>query len=130
MADFLRRAGLRGTFSVSDGSGLARSNRYSARQLVTLLAYMNARRTGSLYLRSLAEPGKPGTLASRLAALRGRLFAKTGYIAGVSALSGYVETLGGRLVAFSILVNRFRSSLGSVRAAQDSICLAIARYEP
>jgi len=56
------------------------------------------------------------------------LFAKTGYIAGVSALSGYLDTRGGRLLAFSILVNEFRSSLADVRDAQDAICLKLAEY--
>jgi D-alanyl-D-alanine carboxypeptidase/D-alanyl-D-alanine-endopeptidase (penicillin-binding protein 4) len=130
VTEFLRQAGVTGDFTVSDGSGLARSNRYSARQVVDLLAYMNGRRTGGTYLRSLAEPGESGTLARRLMALNGRLHAKTGYIAGASALSGYVETQGKRLLAFSVLVNGFRSSLWSVKAFQDKVCLTIAKYEP
>ncbi|MFP4058504.1 MAG: D-alanyl-D-alanine carboxypeptidase/D-alanyl-D-alanine-endopeptidase [Candidatus Brocadiia bacterium] len=128
---FLRDVvGVRGTFSYRDGSGLARSNRFSARQLLTLLRYMNTRRTGRIFLRSLAQPGEAGTLARRLLPLRGRVFAKTGYISGVSALSGYVESRGGRLLAFVTLVNDFRAPLGQVRAAQDAICLVLAAYEP
>jgi len=127
---FLRRAGVRGSFSYRDGSGLAKANRFSPRQFVTILAYMNSRRWGRPYLRSLAEPGKPGTLARRLHRLQGRLFAKTGYIAGASALSGYLRTRGRRLLAFSILVNDFRCSLGQVRAFQDAMCLRLAEFEP
>ncbi|NQT88896.1 D-alanyl-D-alanine carboxypeptidase/D-alanyl-D-alanine-endopeptidase [bacterium] len=130
VADFLRTAGVAGAFTTSDGSGLARGNRYTARQLVTLLAYMNGRRTGGVYLRSLARPGADGTLAKRLLPLKGKLHAKTGYIAGASALSGYVETRGGRLLAFSILVNSFRSGLGHVKAFQDKTCLTLAEYKP
>jgi len=131
VAGFLREAGLRGTFTYHDGSGLARANRFSPRQLVTLLAYMNGCRAGGLYLRSLAEPGAAaGTLARRLLPLKGRLFAKTGYIAGASALSGYVETRAGRLLAFSILVNDFRCPLGEVRAIQDAICFTLGDYAP
>jgi len=130
VADFLRQAGLRGPFAYHDGSGLARANRFSPRQLAALLAYMNGRRHGGLYLRSLGEPGKPGTLARRLRTLQGRLFAKTGYISRASSLSGYIESRAGRLLAFSILVNDFRCSLGQVRAIQDAICLALADYQP
>jgi D-alanyl-D-alanine carboxypeptidase/D-alanyl-D-alanine-endopeptidase (penicillin-binding protein 4) len=130
VAAFLRDAGVRGTFSYRDGSGLARTNRFSPRQLVTLLSYMNGRRWGAIYLRSLAEPGQAGTLARRLLPVKERLHAKTGYIKGVSALSGYVEAHGGRLLAFSILVNDFRCSLGEVRAIQDAICLNLAQYRP
>jgi len=125
---FLRDAGLRGTFSYRDGSGLARTNRFSPRQLVAILRYANGRRWGAFYLRSLAEPGEEGTLARRLAPLKGRLHAKTGYISGVSALSGYVESRSGRLLAFSILVNGFRSALADVRRAQDALCLKLAEY--
>lgn len=124
---FLRDAGVAGAISYFDGSGLARTNRFSARQLVQLLCYANGRRWGGFYLHSLAEPGE-GTLSRRLDGLKGHLFAKTGYIAGVSALSGYLDTRGGRLLAFSILVNDFRSSLADVRDAQDAICLKLAEY--
>lgn len=132
VAEFLRQAKIRGPFHTSDGSGLARGNRFSARQLAAVLAYINCRRTSTLYWRSLAQPGKAGTLANRrfLRPLQGRLFAKTGYIRGVSALSGYLECMSGRLLAFSILVNNFRASLADVRKTQDRICLHLARYEP
>ena len=130
VAEFLRTAGVAGGFEYHDGSGLARANRFSARQIAQLLAYMNTRRNGSAYLHSLAEPGEPGTLARRLDPLRERVFAKTGYIAGVSALSGYVETRDGRMLAFSILVNDFRCALAEVRQIQDAICLFLGDYAP
>ena len=41
---------------------------------------------------SLAKGGVDGTLQKRYAGLDGRVFAKTGYIEGVRALSGYVRT--------------------------------------
>ncbi|MBM4030951.1 MAG: D-alanyl-D-alanine carboxypeptidase/D-alanyl-D-alanine-endopeptidase [Planctomycetes bacterium] len=127
---FLRSAKVTGAFSYTDGSGLARADRFSARQLVQLLGYANGRRWGNRYLGSLAEPGEEGTLSRRLDALKGRLFAKTGYIASVSALSGYVESRGNRLLAFSVLVNDFRCSLSDVRAFQDALCLKLAEYDP
>lgn len=128
---FLRTAGVTGVFSYNDGSGLARPDRFSPRQIVQLLKYMAPRPTGKAYIQSLAEPGEAGgTLARRLDPLKGRIFAKTGYIAGVSALSGYVEARRKRRLAFSILVNDFRSALADVRKVQDSICLKLAEYEP
>jgi len=126
---FLRQAGVKGAFSYRDGSGLARTDRFSTRQLVQLLSYANGRRWGSVFLNSLAQPGE-GTLSRRMDALKGRLFAKTGYIAGVSALSGYVETQDKRLLAFAILVNDFRCGLADVRDFQDAFCLRLADYAP
>lgn len=127
---FLRAAKLTGTFVYSDGSGLARTNRFSVRQIVQLLQYANGRRWGGTYLRSLAEPGEEGTLSRRLDAFKGHLFAKTGYILGASALSGYLETRGRRLVAFSIIVNDFHSALAEVRALQDAVVAKLAEYDP
>jgi len=132
VAGFLRRAHVKGHFDYRDGSGLARANRFSARQLCILLAYMHGHKHGELYRTSLAEPGKPGTLSKRpaLLPLQGRIFAKTGYIRAACALSGYLDTAGGRRVAFSFLINDFRCSLGQARAVQDKLCHTLAEYAP
>jgi len=127
---FLRQIGIQGAFTYVDGSGLASTNRFSPRQVVDLLAYMNGRRAGGVYLHSLAEPGCPGTLERRLVPLRGRLFAKTGYIANVSCLSGYVESRRGHLLAFSILVNDLHGVLGDAKNTENEICMKLADYEP
>lgn len=132
VAAYLRRAHLKGSFDVRDGSGLARANRYSARQLCILLAHVAGTDHAELYRKSLAQPGRPGTLAHRsgLFPLRKRLRAKTGYIRGVCSLSGYLDTRGGRRVAFAFLINDFHCSLGQARAVQDKLCLTLARYAP
>ena len=127
---FLRQIGIRGAFTYVDGSGLASTNRFSPSQIVDLLAYMNGRRAGGVYLHSLAEPGCPGTLERRLQPLKGRLFAKTGYIANVSCLSGYLEGRRGHLLAFSILINGLHGALGDAKNTENEICMRLADYEP
>jgi len=54
---------------------------------------------------SLAVAGETGTLAKRMrtSPARGRVFAKTGFIGGTSALAGYAEGRE-RTFAFAILV--------------------------
>ena len=105
---FAARAKAAGNPGRPGGSGLSRDNRVSARQLTALVEGVLARDPTSarVFRESLAVAGRSGTLEKRLrgTAAEGRVFAKTGWIRGTSALSGYVETLEGALLCFSILV--------------------------
>ena len=53
---------------------------------------------------------------------RGNVFAKTGTLEGVSALSGYAKAVSGKSYAFSILLNRVN---GDAHGAQDRIVMAL-----
>lgn len=107
------QAGLRGLgvdpngAVLRDGSGLSHANRATARQLVTLLLRMRRHPHADVFLASLAEPGQEGSMRNRYddPALRGRVRAKTGTIAGVRALAGYATRPDGTTLAFAILVN-------------------------
>jgi D-alanyl-D-alanine carboxypeptidase/D-alanyl-D-alanine-endopeptidase (penicillin-binding protein 4) len=107
---------------VVDGSGLSRDNRVTARAIAALLeGVLGAEpETARLYRTSLAVMGRKGTLSDRLrgTAAEGRVFAKTGWIAGVSTLSGYVEpaTAGARPLVFSILIE-YPSALGGLNTS-------------
>jgi len=118
------------SYRLSDGSGLSRSNRFTARQLTRLLRTMHGHRWSAELLGSLPQGGERGTsLEKRLREPRyaSRVAAKTGTLDGVSALSGYVLGRSGRLYAFSLLVN-FRSGKGPVwraRQLQDDAVRAL-----
>ena len=73
---------------------------------------------GELFLESLADPLDTGTIKRRFDDLPSgvELACKTGYIRGVSCLSGVVGVGDGRRYAFSILCNEIPSSVG-VRGA-------------
>jgi len=116
-----------------DGSGLSRENRVTARALCALLVGVLASdpATARLYRDSLAVMGEKGTLEERLrgTAAEGRVFAKTGWIAGVSALSGYAEPEGLRPCVFSILIS-YPSELGGLNTGvfkklQDELVLLL-----
>jgi D-alanyl-D-alanine carboxypeptidase len=65
--------------------------------------------------------------------VRGRVRAKTGFIAGTSSLSGVAETLDGRRFAFSILVNYpdFGGLNPSVwKPMQDALCKRLVETKP
>ncbi len=106
-----------------DGSGLADSNRIAAITLVRLLAYSDAGASGNVLYPLLARGGLDGTLKRyHFAQARGRVRAKSGHLASVSALAGYVETRHHGRVAFAFLFNGVRDEADpAVTAAIDRI---------
>jgi D-alanyl-D-alanine carboxypeptidase/D-alanyl-D-alanine-endopeptidase (penicillin-binding protein 4) len=120
-----------------DGSGLSRSNRVSAAQIAALIESVLSRdaRSAQSYAESLAVAGATGTLDQRMlgTVAQGRVRAKTGFIAGTSALSGVAYALDGRTYIFSILVN-YPETPGLNNACwkpmQDAICARLVEGEP
>lgn len=124
-------------FQQTDGSGLSRHNRVSARQMTALVAaVLELPGTApALFQASLAVGGRTGTLDDRLKgpSVAGRVHAKTGFIGGVSALSGLVESAAGPRYAFSILVEYpVTDGLNTScwKPMQDAICTLLAELEP
>jgi len=110
-------------FVVADGSGYSRHNRVTPAAMTTLLTKALSMKGSDAFLASLAVGGVDGTMSRRLAGeAKGRVLAKTGYIAGVSCLSGYVLDADGKPVyAFSVLVNK-TTDLSAARTFQDEVC--------
>jgi D-alanyl-D-alanine carboxypeptidase/D-alanyl-D-alanine-endopeptidase (penicillin-binding protein 4) len=124
---FLKKAGIDDAqYKVVDGSGLARENRVTARLQTDLLAYMAKHRDADVYRASLAAAGVDGTLRVRMADLKGRVQAKTGYIGGVRALSGYVQKSDGKWLAFCIIYNGFKGSERPFEVLQDEAVHVLA----
>ncbi|HET6585223.1 MAG TPA: D-alanyl-D-alanine carboxypeptidase/D-alanyl-D-alanine-endopeptidase, partial [Nannocystaceae bacterium] len=130
---FLARLGLPpGTYRYDNGSGLFAATEVSPRQLVTVLrgAYADYR-IGPDLVGSLPVGGTDGTLARRWhdSAARGRVRAKTGTLAAVTSLSGYVGVDGAHPIAFSIVVNDIPTGQkGPARAMADDMLDAIVAY--
>ncbi len=105
-----------------DASGLSAQNLLAPRAIVRLLEHARRMPWGPAYRAALAVPGEEdGTLERRLVVLEGRLFAKTGTIAHVNSLSGYLTTASGRELIFSILSNASGRPAAEVRRAIDAI---------
>jgi D-alanyl-D-alanine carboxypeptidase/D-alanyl-D-alanine-endopeptidase (penicillin-binding protein 4) len=123
MRDFLRQVGLgKDSYRLADGSGLSRSNRMTARQLTELLVFMSRHRWSREFMTSLPYGGQErSSLEDRLTEPEygENVFAKTGTLTGVSALSGYAKGRSGRLYAFSILCNR--CPVWRARRSQDAL---------
>ncbi len=113
---------------LADGSGLSRMNLLSARFLTELLRAVRATANFRDFLPALPVAGRDGTLAGRMrgSAAEGRVSAKTGTLTSVKALSGYVETVSGDVLIFSILMNGFLAPERVAVEVQDAFCAALA----
>jgi D-alanyl-D-alanine carboxypeptidase/D-alanyl-D-alanine-endopeptidase (penicillin-binding protein 4) len=131
--EFLKEAGLDLTgLQIADGSGLSRLNYVTARNIADLLTYMSKHKQAQVFIDSLPIAGVDGTLRNRMkgTACEKNVRAKTGYIARVSSLSGYVTTKSGEPLVFSILMNHHLCSNGPALAVQNKICEALANLPP
>ncbi|HTY07649.1 MAG TPA: D-alanyl-D-alanine carboxypeptidase/D-alanyl-D-alanine-endopeptidase [Candidatus Edwardsbacteria bacterium] len=118
-----------GQLDLADGCGLSRQNEVTPLQVVNLLKFMYEQPYWEIFYNSLAIGGIDGTLGGRFSNpdLCGRIYAKTGSIGGVSALSGYLTAKNGKMFAFSILVNNMnRAKLA--RRIEDYICKILVDY--
>ena len=130
---YLAKLGLPpGTYRCDNGSGLFSATEVSAKQMVTLLrAAHKDYRIGPDLLASLPVGGMDGTLARRFAAsaAKGRVRAKTGTLAAVTTLAGYVGVDSARPLAFAIFVNDIApGQKGPARAMADDMLDAIVAY--
>jgi len=101
-----------------DGSGLSRYNLFSPKDLVFILNKMK-NDFGMERIKNLFPSGNEGTLANYYVSESGFIFAKTGTLSGVIALSGFLYTKKNKLLIFSVLVNNHNSSATRVRRAVE-----------
>lgn len=119
-------------FAVSDGSGLSKANRVTADGLTRWLAVLAEHpAAGRIFADSLAVGGRTGTVRKRMRdidASRATVQCKTGYIDGVSCLSGYVTAPDGRRYAFSVLANGLTepNAVGKAKQLQDRVAKILA----
>ncbi len=110
-------------YRLEDASGLSRVDLASPAAFVKLLSsmYLSKERDGWLDL--LAVGGEDGTLQYRFreTADRGHVMAKTGTLTGASALAGYVQTVSGKTLAFSIMVNNYDAPSRAGREFIDGV---------
>lgn len=108
-----------------DGSGLDPTNRVSCRLLVNILVRSDDE--GPLGA-GLAVSGQTGTLTDRLAVepLAGRVQAKTGSLADVTSLAGYIETVPGEELIFSIIING--GGAEGLKPLEDEVVVATSTY--
>jgi serine-type D-Ala-D-Ala carboxypeptidase/endopeptidase (penicillin-binding protein 4) len=127
LAAYLKSIGVAETeFKLDDGCGLSKRNAISAEALAKILTHNFHTPGHAVFRDSLAVAGVDGTMQDRFRGLdlRGRVFAKSGYVANVRSLSGYLKTRDGQWYAFAILMNRVPEN-PHVKTLQDKIVKAI-----
>jgi PBP4 family serine-type D-alanyl-D-alanine carboxypeptidase len=114
-----------------DGSGLSPHNRATAEAFVYILQLMYQSPHFPEFVNSMPVSGTDGTLRRHLATplLKGRVYAKSGYIMGARGLTGYITTADGEILAFSILVNRENSQLTYFYEMVEKILTEIALFQ-
>ncbi|MGN6401176.1 MAG: D-alanyl-D-alanine carboxypeptidase/D-alanyl-D-alanine-endopeptidase [Flavisolibacter sp.] len=102
----------------TDGSGLSRYNLFTPQDFVTILNKMRTN-FGMDRIKNILATGNTGTLTSYYKNEQGYIFAKTGTLSGVVALSGFLYTKKNKLLIFSVLVNNHQASATAVRRAVE-----------
>lgn len=118
-------------FFFYDGSGMSANDLVAPRVYTTLLTYAARQPWGEAWKATFPIAGVDGTLSGRFkgSPSTGKLFAKTGTLDEVNALSGYLTAASGKTVVFSILVNGHLPGSEAEVHAVDRICEAIAAVE-
>jgi serine-type D-Ala-D-Ala carboxypeptidase/endopeptidase (penicillin-binding protein 4) len=113
-----------------DGSGLSRMDLVMPEHIVTLLAYMYHHKYWKDFYNSLPIAGVDGGLAERMKGTRAanNVHAKTGFVNYVRALSGYLTTKDGEMLAFSMIVNHYTVPTSLANNIQDLVCIRLTNF--
>ena len=97
-----------------DGSGLSRYNLFTPDDFVWILTKMKNEFSWDR-ITTIFPTGGRGTMGNTYRQDSARIFAKTGTLSGVAALSGYLVTNKNRVLVFSVMINNHRQSAARLR---------------
>jgi len=117
-------------YVIADGSGLSRYGYVAPETLARILLGMARRSDFDLFYQALPIAGVDGTIAGRLrgTAAANNVHAKTGSIANVRSLSGYVTTADGERLVFVMIANHFTAPRRVVEVVQDHVLERLANF--
>ena len=113
-------------FNLDDGCGLSKKNDIAPDGLAKVLEHEYFSPNRTVFQDSLAVAGKDGTFEKRFreSGLVGRVFGKSGFVDGVSTLSGYLQAKDGHWYVFSIMMNGV-SDIATAKQLQEKIVGAV-----
>ncbi len=117
-------------YVIADGSGLSRYDYVAPETLARILIAMAGRSDFDAFYQALPVAGVDGTIAARMrgTAAAGNVHAKTGSIANVRSLSGYVTTADGERLVFVMIANHFTVPRRVAELVQDRVLERLANF--
>lgn len=114
---------------IKDGSGLSSNNSVSPYLMTLMLTKVFNSPVKESFFESLPVAGRSGTLkrTGKGTYAEGRVHAKSGSIANVRAYTGYVKTVGGDTLAFTITFNQYDLSYSQIQRRIVGIMDKMAR---
>jgi D-alanyl-D-alanine carboxypeptidase/D-alanyl-D-alanine-endopeptidase (penicillin-binding protein 4) len=113
---------------INDGCGLSRRNLVTPEAILSILNKAHKEKFGPQLDSALSIAGIDGTLTKRMTGTpaENNLRAKTGTLKNASALSGYVNTLDGELLAFSFMFNG--NNVNSYKKIENSLGEILSKF--
>lgn len=114
---------------LADGMG-SRYNLVTPEQMALLLSHVYSDpKIRPIFLNALPRSGVSGTLKERMKKthLAQHVYAKTGTMHDISALSGYIIEPGTTPLIFSIMINGINQPISEAKKVEELILLAIAK---
>ncbi len=108
----------------ADGSGLSRFNLFTPLDFVWVLNKMQHEFSWKR-ISTIFPTGNEGTLTNYYTTDSSYIYAKTGSLTGVIALSGYLTTKKNKALIFSVLINNFQTPGRTVRRAVEKFIQGI-----
>lgn len=104
-----------------DGSGLSIYNKFTPRSMVRLLEKIFQEVPKDRLFQLLPAGGESGTIEYLYKADEPYIYAKTGTLSNVHALSGYIETKSGKVLIFSFMNNNYMAPSAEIKAGMEII---------
>ncbi|NVO02490.1 MAG: D-alanyl-D-alanine carboxypeptidase/D-alanyl-D-alanine-endopeptidase, partial [Bacteroidetes bacterium] len=127
---FLKTAGIdtRGMF-LFDGSGMARANGITAKQLIDLLLYMKKSKHATSFYNSLSVVGKSGTFKGNCLGTEavGRAVMKGGTLLRVKNWAGYINCKSGKKLVISFMANNFTCTTEEMREKFEKVLVKMSK---
>ncbi len=109
---------------IVDGSGVSKNNLMTSDFMTGFMVKLAATNDFAEYKTSLPTSNE-GTLANRMLYFKDNLRAKTGTLADISAITGYLTAKSGKTYAFNIMINDAKSKASDKKMLEEYILRAL-----